>query len=108
MTLIFLPATGISSVFSMPFFNVDFQGPNGRMLDVAASFWIYWVVSVPLTAIIFVAWYWIYRESKKRRGGGVLKYWPWLRRHNDRDAPNLELRHVEYPSKIHRAPQTHS
>lgn len=75
MTLIFLPATGISSIFSMPFFIVDIAGPGTKMLRVAACFWIFWVVALPLTAMIFLVWYWIYRHTKENRVGTMSGHW---------------------------------
>jgi hypothetical protein len=43
LTLVFLPATGVASVFSTPFFDVDWDlpGSNDRALRTAKSFWIY-------------------------------------------------------------------
>ncbi|KAK4503014.1 hypothetical protein PRZ48_006441 [Zasmidium cellare] len=41
LTLIFLPLTGIGSVFSTPFFDVDFD-EGSRVLRVAGSIWIFW------------------------------------------------------------------
>ena len=78
MTLIFLPATGISSIFSTPFFSVTFDEPENRMLKVAACFWIFWVVTVPLTALIFLLWLWIYRQAKEKRGGSKSRQWDWM------------------------------
>lgn len=105
MTLIFLPATGIASIFSTPFFEVDFQNSKGnRMLKVARSFWISWVVSIPLTAILFSVWYLIYREAKQKRAGATKKRRRWLLRQEDSEPINFEGKHVAYDSSFHRAP----
>jgi len=53
LTLVFLPATGVASVFSTPFFDVDWESPgtNDRTLRTATSFWIFWAVVLPLTLV---------------------------------------------------------
>lgn len=61
LTLIFLPLTGIASLFSTPFFDVE-----GRHLFVSASIWIFWVVTVCLTVSIVAFWLWWYRSIKER------------------------------------------
>jgi len=48
LTLIFLPVTGVSTVFSSPFFNVDFD-KDSTPLRVAWCFWKFWAVVAPLT-----------------------------------------------------------
>jgi Mg2+ and Co2+ transporter CorA len=51
LTLVFLPATGVASVFSTPFFDVDWDSPDAedKVLRTAKSFWIFWAVVLPLT-----------------------------------------------------------
>lgn len=66
LTLVFLPATGVASIFSMPFFDVDFDGP-ARELKAAASFWIFWAVVAPLTIVVMLGWVLWYRRAKNRR-----------------------------------------
>jgi hypothetical protein len=53
LTLVFLPATGVASVFSTPFFDVDWEsaGTEERVLRTAKSFWIFWAVVLPLTLV---------------------------------------------------------
>ena len=53
LTLVFLPATGVASVFSTPFFDVDWESPgsNDRSLRTAKSFWVFWAVVLPLTLL---------------------------------------------------------
>jgi hypothetical protein len=53
LTLVFLPATGVASVFSTPFFDVDWDSPGTeeRVLRTAKSFWIFWAVVLPLTLV---------------------------------------------------------
>ncbi|ODA80038.1 hypothetical protein RJ55_02996 [Drechmeria coniospora] len=53
MGALFLPGTYLASVFSMTFFN--FQAEATRA--VAPQLWIYFVVTIPLTAIIVCSWW---------------------------------------------------
>lgn len=55
VTLIFLPPTFISSVFSMSFFQCG--GNNGW--GMSNKFWIYWVFAIPTTIVTVTVWqYW--------------------------------------------------
>jgi len=54
VTTAFLPATFISAVFSMSFF--DFNSDEGKWL-VSQKFWIYWVVTIPVTVISVSMWF---------------------------------------------------
>ena len=56
---VFLPGAYIASVFSMTFFN--FQGGDAPV--VAPTFWVYWVITLPVTIGIVGSWY-VY--SKRR------------------------------------------
>jgi len=49
---IFFPGAYLASVFSMTFFNFQNPGPS-----VSSNFWIYWAVTIPITAIIVGIWY---------------------------------------------------
>ncbi|KAF2498168.1 hypothetical protein BU16DRAFT_558239 [Lophium mytilinum] len=53
MSIVFLPATFVSSFFSMSMF--DWRAPQLTSI-VSKRMWIYWVVSIPLTLIIIVIW----------------------------------------------------
>lgn len=82
---LFLPATFLSSVFGMTFFNFQDNGAsivyvaaNGTSPDpstlanlsgggsvVSPLLWIYFVVTIPITAIIVLSWYlWDRRREK--------------------------------------------
>ncbi|KAI0600912.1 hypothetical protein F4775DRAFT_544045 [Biscogniauxia sp. FL1348] len=54
LTLVFLPPTFISAVFSMSFFNFDSGGGDWAVSD---KFWIYWACAIPITLITSVLWY---------------------------------------------------
>ncbi|KLU89466.1 hypothetical protein MAPG_08437 [Magnaporthiopsis poae ATCC 64411] len=51
---IFLPATLVSSIFSTTFF--DFQATERSQPVVAASVWVYFAISVPLTLVVVLSW----------------------------------------------------
>ncbi|KAM4060193.1 corA-like Mg2+ transporter protein [Hirsutella rhossiliensis] len=60
MGALFLPGTYLASVFSMTFFN--FQA--GSTPHVASQFWIYFAVTIPLTAAIVLSWWWFDRRRE--------------------------------------------
>lgn len=61
LTLIFLPMTGVASLFDTPFFEAD-----DRHIRVSSSFWIFWVVTICLTVALVVSWLWWYKSVKLR------------------------------------------
>lgn len=81
LTLVFLPATGVASVFSTPFFDVDWDAPgsNDRALRTAKSFWIFWAVVLPLTLLgLLLCFAWVnlpedYKIKIKTRVGKLAK-----------------------------------
>ena len=59
LTMIFLPATAVSSVFSMSMF--DWQ----KSSRPSPRFWIYWAVAGPLTLIVICVWaLWVYLHKR--------------------------------------------
>ncbi|KAJ5951271.1 uncharacterized protein N7479_009684, partial [Penicillium vulpinum] len=52
VTLIFLPPTFISSVFSMSFFHID----DNNAWGLSNEFWVYWVFAVPITVVTVIVW----------------------------------------------------
>jgi hypothetical protein len=70
LTLVFLPATGVASVLSCPFFRVD-HGREAEPLLVAASFKVFWILVLPLTFGVILMWALFYAARKHR--------WPALR-----------------------------
>lgn len=64
LTLIFLPVTGVATVFSSPFFNVDFD-VDSAPLRVATSFWKFWAVVAPMTlgtCLLCIFWFQVPRD----------------------------------------------
>ncbi|KAL6898292.1 hypothetical protein GGI43DRAFT_408833 [Trichoderma evansii] len=52
--LLFLPAAFVASLFSTSFFNFD--APTG-IWGLSDKFWIYWAVTIPVTAITIFLWF---------------------------------------------------
>ncbi|RFU76062.1 cora-like mg2+ transporter domain-containing [Trichoderma arundinaceum] len=52
--LLFLPAAFIATLFSTSFFNFD--APTG-IWKLSDQFWIYWVVTIPVTALTIFLWF---------------------------------------------------
>lgn len=66
LTLIFLPPTFISAVFSMSFFNFD----QKTGWAVSNKFWVYWVFAVPMTLTTTVLWYYWQKGFSQTRARG--------------------------------------
>ena len=65
MTVAFLPATAVSSLFSMGVF--DWQADVAATV-VTTRFWIYWATVVPLTLLVLGAWAaWIFAHKQRKR-----------------------------------------
>ncbi|KAI0887238.1 uncharacterized protein GGS22DRAFT_178431 [Annulohypoxylon maeteangense] len=75
---VFLPGTFMASVFSMTFFDFN-VGPSdggssssgsndtsGDGATVSKKLWVYFAVTVPLTVIILLFWYYLDRKREKR------------------------------------------
>ncbi|KAF8856628.1 hypothetical protein BDZ45DRAFT_593973, partial [Acephala macrosclerotiorum] len=60
---VFLPRTSIASLFTTPFFS--FEAPAGTKI-VSRQFWIYWVVSIPLTIIVILLWFAWYQHTSEK------------------------------------------
>lgn len=58
LTLAFFPATYICALFSMSYFSLD--DTSGRW-HVSDKFWLYWVVTVPVTCLSVSSW-WIWQK----------------------------------------------
>lgn len=58
LTLTFLPATFVSAIFSTSFFNFDAEQGIWAVSD---RIWIYWVVSIPVTSVTILLWFFWHR-----------------------------------------------
>ena len=69
VTLVFLPSTFVSTIFSTTFFG---SGSSSASWTVSKKFWIYWVFSVPLTVVTIGMWVCWQRRNKRSENRGVL------------------------------------
>jgi Mg2+ and Co2+ transporter CorA len=60
MGALFLPGSFFASVFGMSFFNFE----EGSNIIVSAELWIFFAVTVPITALIIAAWMWFDRRRE--------------------------------------------
>lgn len=67
ITLVFLPSTFISTIFSMSFFAFE-PGGDGRpeSWKVSQRIWLYFLLVVPLTTAAMGTWFWWQRRSSWR------------------------------------------
>ncbi|KAI1122366.1 hypothetical protein F5Y10DRAFT_254195 [Nemania abortiva] len=64
VTAIFLPPTSVATVFSMSFFDFQASTESSESVVLVPDFWIFWVVSVPLTLVILAGWrFWLHFEK---------------------------------------------
>ena len=71
LSMLFLPASLVSSIFGMGFFTTS-HGRDGRpVLLVSGGWWLYIAISIPLTAIclFFLGGYNVVHKLRARRGG---------------------------------------
>lgn len=67
ITAMFLPATAVATLFSMPMFGWgDPPTTSSDSVSVTANFWIYWVVTGPLTVVVMAGWFawYFYKNSQ--------------------------------------------
>ncbi|GES64126.1 hypothetical protein ATEIFO6365_0008019600 [Aspergillus terreus] len=58
MTMFYLPASFVATLFSMGIFNFDFENGRKGTISLSTSWWIYAVVTIPLTISTFLFfWY---------------------------------------------------
>lgn len=65
-TLVFLPSTFLSTIFSMSFFSYE-PSKDGGIWHVSGKIWLYWLLVVPLTAAAMGSWVWWQRRDLSRR-----------------------------------------
>jgi hypothetical protein len=72
LTMVFLPGTAIAvriynkdlmtitdimqSFFAMPFFDVTVDVAGNAILETRPQFWMYWVITIPLTLSVLGLW----------------------------------------------------
>jgi Mg2+ and Co2+ transporter CorA len=58
LTLIFLPASTVASIFGSQFFNLSVDQDGVPHFIFSHWFWIMWVIVLPITAILVAIWRW--------------------------------------------------
>jgi len=58
LTLIFLPASTVASIFGSQFFNLSLDQNGVPHFIFSHWFWIMWVIVLPVTAILVAIWRW--------------------------------------------------
>ena len=62
--IVFLPGTFIATLFSVGMF--DWGSADHEGLRVSSSMWIYWAVTIPLTALTMLMWIlWSWKETSR-------------------------------------------
>ncbi|TFK41431.1 hypothetical protein BDQ12DRAFT_720286 [Crucibulum laeve] len=56
VTMLFLPGTFVSAVFSMVFFNNGFDSLGRPVVSVAPQWWYFPVITIPLTILVLCIW----------------------------------------------------
>lgn len=88
--IVFLPGTFIATVFSVGMF--DWGSADDEGLRVSPSMWIYWAVTIPLTAVTMLIWIlWSSREMS--RSGKRLVRPRFLRSNGSQAAGTMGLSH---------------
>ncbi|OJD30626.1 mg2+ transporter zinc transport protein [Diplodia corticola] len=72
ITLVFLPSTLIATVFSSSFFDFTMADDDNNETGVHLSslFWIFWVISIPITLVVVCLWWslkWCSNRKKKKK-----------------------------------------
>ncbi|GAB7350979.1 hypothetical protein MBLNU459_g1476t1 [Dothideomycetes sp. NU459] len=65
VTMIFLPATFVSAIFGMSFFNFSGGSGSAGRFTVSRDIWIYFAISIPLTLISIYSWYTWHTRAEK-------------------------------------------
>ena len=73
LTMLFLPATFVSSLFGTNFFALTPTGDGGSMFLVSEIWWVYVASAVPLTFVVALAWLWWMRYRPQRSRAGRLE-----------------------------------
>ncbi|KIW31365.1 hypothetical protein, variant 1 [Cladophialophora immunda] len=67
VTLAFLPATFVCTIFSMSFFTLNVDDATGeKHWMMSDRFWIYWVITVPLTVLTLICWWYGQHRGDKQ------------------------------------------
>ena len=73
LTMLFLPATFVSSLFGTNFFALQSSpaGDGGTTFLVSEIWWVYVATAVPLTGFVALVWVWWMWYKARRSSAGV-------------------------------------
>ncbi|KAL3475570.1 hypothetical protein BJX99DRAFT_157936 [Aspergillus californicus] len=63
MTIFYLPASFVATLFSMGIFNFDFESGKKGTISLSGYWWIYAVVTIPLTISTFLFFWYMQRRQ---------------------------------------------
>lgn len=66
MTFVFLPAGTVAAMFGSQFFNLSVDSNGVPHFVVSPAFWIFWAITLPITAILVALWMWWPRRPKRQ------------------------------------------
>ncbi|KAF2022531.1 hypothetical protein EK21DRAFT_119661 [Setomelanomma holmii] len=68
VTMTFLPATFVSTLFGTNFFALEpRKGEDGVVFAVSSQFWVYWAISAPMTLATLALWFWWSRWERSTK-----------------------------------------
>jgi len=71
LTMLYLPATFICSLFGTNFFALSTNGPGDPVFVVSNLWWMYLVLAIPLTCLNLFVWrVWLNRRKRRLSVGG--------------------------------------
>ncbi|KAH7325898.1 hypothetical protein B0I35DRAFT_474628 [Stachybotrys elegans] len=71
VTMLFLPGSFVSALFSTDCFRWDGINPDSGDVSVPVTpqFWLYWAITIPLTVVTFVFYFlWLWYQKNDRKG----------------------------------------
>lgn len=75
LTMVFLPATFVATLFSTPFFEFGpVSGDTKAQVQASSMLWMYFVVTLGLTGIVMLVWYcWTKRRPRRPHSRALAK-----------------------------------
>ena len=75
LTMLYLPATFVSSLFGSNFFALSMQSAGGTTFVVSPLWWILPTVAIPLTLFTIGIWVWwmAYRKKQDHKDSAIAK-----------------------------------